>query len=214
MSNIEEESAVTVENNDCSRKIITIPNIISFIRILLIIPFVFFFLNEKYFEAFSFIVISGISDCFDGLIARKLNQISDLGKLLDPIADKLTLVAVVICLGIYIPTIFPLVIALVVKDFSMLIGGFLLLCKGVKPPAAKWYGKVATIIFYISVVAIVFVKGILGYEIPLLTGVLLTLTMVAMMFALVKYAIIFVKLCKNNKIKKENDKEYNDAIIE
>lgn len=202
MSKIKEDSVVTSDDNDCSKKIITIPNIISFIRIVLIIPFVFFFLNKKYIEAFSFIVVSGISDCFDGLIARKLNQISELGKLLDPIADKLTVVAVVICLGIYIPSIFPLVIALVIKDFSMLIGGFLLLCKGVTPPAAKWYGKVATIIFYLSVVTIVFVKGIVKYDIPHLTGILLTITMVAMMFALVKYAIIFINLCNRNKFEK------------
>lgn len=212
MSNIKEDSVVTSDDNDCSKKIITIPNIISFIRIVLIIPFVFFFLNEKYIEAFSFIVVSGISDCFDGLIARKLNQISELGKLLDPIADKLTVVAVVICLGIYIPSIFPLVIALVVKDFSMLVGGFMLLCKGVTPPAAKWYGKIATIIFYLSVVTIVFVKGILKYDIPYLTGILLTITMVAMMFALVKYAIIFIELCNRNK--KEKTNKCNDAIIE
>ena len=212
MSKIEEESTVALKENDCSQKIITIPNIISFARIFLIIPFVYFFLNEKYIEAFSFIVVSGLSDCFDGLIARKLNQISELGKLLDPIADKLTLVAVVICLGICIPAIFPLVIALVVKDFSMLVGGLLLLCKGVKPPAAKWYGKLATMIFYISVVTVVFTKGVLGCNLPLLTGILLTITMVAMMFALVKYAIMFLKIWNENK--SNNKKNCKDIITD
>ena len=116
--------------------IFTVPNCISFFRILLIIPFVLFFLCGKYIEAFSFILLSGISDCLDGFFARKLNQVSKLGKLLDPIADKLTLVAVVICFGILIPVIFPFLSVLIVKDVLMLTGGFYLLKKGIEPPAA------------------------------------------------------------------------------
>ena len=158
-------------NPEC-KEILTIPNIISFIRILLIVPFIIFFILGEYLVAFSFIVLSGISDCLDGFLARKLNQISELGKLIDPVADKLTLVAVVICLGVLIPQIMPIVIVLVCKDVLMLIGGFYLLKKGITPPSAKWYGKVATIVFYASVVTIVFFRGFLEYEIYLLTIIL------------------------------------------
>lgn len=189
-------------NPEC-KEILTIPNIISFIRILLIVPFIIFFILGEYLVAFSFIVLSGISDCLDGFLARKLNQISELGKLIDPVADKLTLVAVVICLGVLIPQIMPIVIVLVCKDVLMLIGGFYLLKKGITPPSAKWYGKVATIVFYASVVTIVFFRGFLEYEIYLLTIILLSLTFVVMMFALIKYAIVFKDLLKekskNNK---------------
>ncbi len=187
---------IAVKSNSID-SVFTIPNIISFIRILLIIPFTVFFLAEEYIIAFAVILLSGISDCLDGFLARKLNQVSELGKLLDPIADKLTLVSVLISLGVLIPKILPMVIILALKDILMLFGGFYLFKKGILPPPAKWYGKVATIVFYISVVIIVFLKGFLNYEVYLLTFILLSITFVVMMFALVKYVIIFKALLKN-----------------
>ena len=90
-----------------------IPNILSFIRIIIIVPFVLYFLNDDYLLAALMLIFSGLSDMFDGLIARKLNQITKLGKVLDPVADKLTLTAVIICMGIKFPEIFPLVIILI-----------------------------------------------------------------------------------------------------
>lgn len=185
-------------NIEGSDELFTVPNIISFMRIILIIPFVFLFLSEEYILAFSFILISGISDALDGFFARKLKQISKLGKMLDPIADKLTLVAVVTCVGILIPELITLVIILVLKDLLMLAGGYYLLKKGIVPPAAKWYGKVATIIFYISVVFIIFMKAFMGVDNPLINGIILGITSIAMMFALIKYSIIFFKLIKAN----------------
>ena len=179
-----------------SDMIFTVPNCISFFRILLIIPFVLFFISGSYIEAFSFILLSGISDCLDGFFARKLNQVSKLGKLLDPIADKLTLVAVVICFGILIPVIFPFLSVLIVKDVLMLTGGFYLLKKGIEPPAAKWYGKVATLIFYVSVVSIVLYKSVLHYDMPYLTVFLVGITVFAMIFALLNYAGVFLLLLK------------------
>ncbi len=81
--------------------LVTIPNIITYVRFVLIIPFVYFFLAEQYIYAAICIGLSGLSDCFDGMAARKLNQVTPLGKILDPIADKVTLFAVVICMVIY-----------------------------------------------------------------------------------------------------------------
>ena len=196
------EENSSVKSDDSKLKdntVFTVPNLISFSRILLIIPFIIFFLMGEYVLSFSFIFLSGISDCLDGFLARKLNQISDLGKLLDPIADKLTLVSVVICLGFLIPPIIPIVIILAFKDVLMLIGGFYLLKRGITPPSAKWYGKVATVVFYISVAIIVFFKGFLEYEIHLLTIILLSITFAVMMFALIKYAIVFKRLLKEKK---------------
>lgn len=203
MNSKEEKVAVKSITINLERDaVFTIPNIISFTRILLIIPFIVFFVMGEYLIAFGFILLSGISDCLDGFLARKLNQISGLGKLLDPVADKLTLISVVICMGILIPEILPIAIILVIKDVLMLIGGFYLLKKEIIPPAAKWYGKVATIVFYASVVTIVFFKGFLEYEVYLLTIILLSLTFIVMMFALIKYTIVFKDLLKeksNNK---------------
>lgn len=70
-------------NNDSSDEILTIPNILSFFRILLITPFMILFLNGQYIWATVMIIISGLTDCVDGFVARHFNQVSDFGKILD-----------------------------------------------------------------------------------------------------------------------------------
>lgn len=181
------------------RKNFTIPNILSFIRIVVIIPLIFSFLDRRFIESGIYLLISGLSDMFDGAIARKFNQVTQLGKILDPIADKLTLIAVVICLAVLFPSVLPIVIILILKDVLMLIGGAVLLCMKIKPPAAKWYGKVATAIFYISITTMVCLSAIFNYENYLLDIILMSLTLASMLVAFVSYAIIFVKLIKNRK---------------
>lgn len=178
------------------------PNILSFIRIIIIIPFALYFLNDDYLSAAIMLMFSGLSDMFDGIIARKLNQITKLGKILDPVADKLTLTAVIICMGIKFPEIFPLVIILLLKDLSMLIAGSFLLKKGIEPPSAKWYGKISTVFFYISVIIIVSLKAIWRINIPALSISLLSVTVIFMLFALFKYFILFLKLI-NVTVKKK-----------
>ena len=175
-----------------------IPNILSFIRIIIIVPFVLYFLNDDYLLAALMLIFSGLSDMFDGLIARKLNQITKLGKVLDPVADKLTLTAVIICMGIKFPEII-----LILKDVSMLIAGSFLLKKGIEPPAAKWYGKLSTVFFYISVIIIVALKAIWEINSPVISISLLSATAVFMLFALFKYFIIFLKLIDGIGITKE-----------
>ena len=179
-------------------KIFTVANILTFCRIVLIAPFLYFFITERYIEATAILTASGLSDCFDGLLARKLNQVSDLGKLLDPVADKLTLVAVAVCICIMFPIVIPLMVILALKDLLMLCGGLYMIKKGIKPPAAKWYGKVGTIVFYFSVCLIVFLKAFYQIESDILTIVLMSLTAITMIFALVKYFQLFLKLKKEN----------------
>lgn len=186
----------------------TIPNILSFFRILMIIPFVFMFLKDNYILAALFLILSGLSDMFDGIIARKLNQVTKLGKMLDPIADKLTLVTVVICMGIKFNEIIPLVILLLLKDVCMLLAGGFLMKKKIDPPAAKWYGKLATVVFYTSVIIIVTLKAVFGKNNANLSIFLLSITAIFMIFALIKYFELFIDLLrKENYLKKNSDKK-------
>ncbi|MCI7085048.1 MAG: CDP-alcohol phosphatidyltransferase family protein [bacterium] len=180
---------------------VTIPNLLTYLRILLIAPFVISFIKEQYILAMVFLGISALSDCCDGYIARRFNQITALGKMLDPVADKLTLLAVMVCITIMTPQVLPLMVILIIKDVSMLIGGTILLKKGLNPPAAKWYGKLGTIMFYGSVIIIVFLKAVFKIEIPVLDIILLSATAFVMIFALVKYFLIYKSLLreKNNK---------------
>ena len=193
------------KNEVISKDLMTIPNAISFIRILLITPFVAFFVAAKYITgnyipAILILAISGVSDIFDGLIARKFHQESELGKVLDPLADKLTLIAVGICLIFIEPYVLPLMIIMVLKDVLMIIGGTIVINKGVIPPKSSWYGKVSTFMFYVSVTMVV-VMEIFNYHNKTLSLSVLSLTAGMMIFSLVNYAIIFFKIQKQLKEK-------------
>ena len=132
-------------------KNINVPNALSLFRIVLIVPFVYYFLHEQIVPAAACLVLSGLSDMFDGMIARKFHQITELGKMLDPVADKLTQGTVAVCLAIEQPVLIPLLAIFIVKELLMLVAGsFLVLKKKKRPTGSKWYGKVATILFYFS----------------------------------------------------------------
>ncbi len=184
-------------------RILTIPNVLSFIRIILIIPMTIFFLFRNYLGAAICVLVSALSDMFDGMIARRFDQVTKLGKILDPIADKLTLVAVIICIGIIIPNARILVAILATKDILMLLGGAYLIHLGITPPAAKWYGKAATVIFYVSIIVIVgidlFGGAAASEQYSLLIMILLAVTSVAMIFALIMYGVLFFRLLNQKK---------------
>ena len=175
-----------------ARDFLTIPNLLSIFRIVLIFPFVFFFLQKNYVLAAVALIISGLSDACDGFIARTFNQVTQLGKMLDPIADKLTLIAIMVCITIFTPIVLPVMIVLILKDVVMLIGGSKLVKSGVNPPAAKWYGKLGTFMFYVSVCLIVFLKAAFNYENGILS------TTIVMIFALIQYYLIYKKLINSN----------------
>lgn len=183
--------------------IVTIPNLLSYLRLILIAPFMYFFINENYIAAAICVGVSGLTDCFDGLLARKLNQVTSLGKILDPLADKFTLIAVAVCMLIYIPALFPLMLVLMVKDFTMMVCGLIILVKKIPLPASRWYGKMATVVFYLSVSIIIFLKAVYQYESPTLITVLFCITVAVMLFAMLNYSKMFLDLLKENK-KKDN----------
>ena len=175
---------------------INVPNALSLLRLLVIAPCVFFFLNDQYFYAAIMLVISGLSDMLDGMIARKFDQYTPLGAMLDPVADKLTLGAVVICMGIKFPVVIPVVVLLIIKELMMLIAGGVLLKMHNRPPAAKWDGKVATVVFYLSVTVIVALKAVWGIDNNIVTISLLCLTAAFMIFAFVNYLLVFLGILK------------------
>lgn len=191
------------KNEVISKDLMTIPNAISFIRIILITPFVALFITgkfitENYVPAIIILALSGISDLLDGMIARKFHQESELGKVLDPLADKLTLIAVGVCLIFIEPYVLPLMIIMVTKDILMIIGGTMIINKGVIPPKSSWYGKVSTFMFYLSVSVVVLME-IFHYENQLLSLTVLGVTAGMMIFSLINYAIIFFKIQKQLK---------------
>lgn len=140
----------------------TIPNIISIVRILLIPIFALLFYKGNTFAAVIILAVSGLSDLIDGKIARKYNQVSNLGKILDPVADKLTVFSIAVILYITFSQVtnetlkaFSWVFLLfIVKDLIMLVFGLFMILLGLHPSAAEIFGKVATTVFYVVMVII------------------------------------------------------------
>lgn len=97
-----------------------VPNILTLIRLILIAPIVVTIAQEKFIIAFIFLILSGITDVLDGTIARKFNLITDLGKLLDPFADKATQVAILVTLAIKGIVPFWILAIVVIKEFAMI----------------------------------------------------------------------------------------------
>ena len=130
-----------------------IPNILSIIRILLVFVFVFvlFVLNSPIWAIVVFLV-AGATDVVDGYLARRFNWITNLGKILDPFADKLMQCTVLVCLCI--KKIIPLwfVIPFFAKEIVTLLLGFIVIKRRNVVIVSKWYGKAAVCLFYATIV--------------------------------------------------------------
>ena len=135
-------------NINYKKEVFTIPNLLSVVRMFLLIPFIIFCKNENFFASIFILILSGITDVVDGFIARKFNMISTIGKILDPLADKITQITAIVCLALKNPDITPVLIVFCAKEFFMMVGSALLLKRGARPAEAKWWGKVGTIIVY------------------------------------------------------------------
>ncbi len=128
-----------------------VPNALTILRFILIPIILIYIFTGNYLLGFIFFTLSGITDILDGAIARKFNLISNFGKLMDPLADKLTQISVLASLTL--KEIIPIWILLIVvlKELIMIIGASFLYGKDVVV-YSKWYGKLATVLFYIAIV--------------------------------------------------------------
>ena len=144
-------------------KLKNIPNILSIIRILLVFVFVFvlFGLNSPLWAIIIFLT-AGATDVVDGFLARKFNWITNLGKILDPLADKLMQCTVLVSFYIYgiIPIWF--VIPFFLKEGATLIIGWIVIRRRSVVVVSKWYGKAAVCLFYLTVVISVVLSDMLA----------------------------------------------------
>ena len=173
------------------KKNLSIPNLISLIRLAMIPLILWSYTEDRAGWAVALIVVSGVSDVADGYIARRFHQITELGKVLDPIADKLTQIAVAFILCYTFTAIIPLVVVLVVKELLMLLLGLRMMRRGAKPISAKWWGKVSTSSFYLGVVIVMLFSDQLG---GVGVTVISILIFVLMLFSLFQYWREFQRL--------------------
>lgn len=150
--------------NDLFKNWKTVPNLLSALRIVMVPIMAVLFLKGHPVWAVFVLFLSGLSDFLDGKIARRFNQISDLGKILDPIADKATQITVAVLLYLFFRSAesspelqaFSWVFLLFVgKELLMVLVSIVLLALGLRPVAAEIFGKVATFAFYLVMVFII-----------------------------------------------------------
>lgn len=187
-----------------------VPNILTVIRIFLVPVILYYLLEDNYVLAFVFLTLSGLTDILDGFIARKFNFITNFGKLMDPLADKITQVSILTVLALQ--DIIPMFILLVVivKEFFMISGASFLYGKEFVV-SSRWYGKLATVLFYIAIVASLFIRYFNLYifnhpeysmsTLPCFDTYIYYLALVATIFSLIMY---FRAFYQQGYLKKEN----------
>ena len=144
---------------DWKKEIFTIPNGLSLFRLLLIPVYVRVYLqastDRQYGLAAGIMAISCVTDLVDGKIARQFNMISHVGKILDPLADKLTQLALILCLSARYPILYPVLVLFVVKELFQLFVCIYNLRRGKALEGALPAGKVCTTVLFISLITLV-----------------------------------------------------------
>ncbi len=182
-----------------------VPNILSSIRICLVPVFVmtYFFEsgNVKIYAAAVYAAAS-FTDFLDGYIARKYSLISNLGKILDPLGDKMMIVAVLVC--ITLDQVIPAwaVIAAVIKELLMLLGGVIIRKReGGEIPSSNIIGKTSTVVFFVVCVTLMLFRNIPDKVATLM----ISAAIILMLMALVSYIRAFVYIIKKTEgFKKKN----------
>lgn len=135
--------------SEAKGKILTIPNLLSLLRLCMIPVMMWLYIwQENYPMTTLVLALSGLTDVADGFIARRYHMVSDFGKAFDPVADKLTQIAVMFCLVKRFPLMLLPLGILVVKEIFTGITSLLAIRKTGRVEGAVWHGKVTTVLLY------------------------------------------------------------------
>lgn len=190
---------------DWKKDILTIPNLLSLFRLVLIPVYIVIYLNAKdaadYYIAGGILAVSCLTDAIDGKIARHFNMISTLGKILDPLADKITQFTLVVCLAIRYPVLWVLVSLFVIKESFQLIAGFLTLRRGKMLTGALLAGKISTTVLFVSLIILVLMPNLS----PLAVQIITVVDCVVLVVAFIGYARTYYT--QSPMIQELNEKE-------
>lgn len=171
-----------------------LPNWLTLLRFV-IVPFMTVFLLQRNFTvAILLYVLASVTDILDGYLARKYNQITKLGKILDPMADKLLQFAALV--GLWVLNIIPFWITLVffLKELFMGLGCLKLLHKKDMVMQSKWFGKLSTISLFLAIVS-----SMMGDYFPVLKSYIIplfVLALISLLFSFIMYLINYIKVSK------------------
>lgn len=186
-----------------------IPNILCYLRIIMVPLFLNIYFTaqspEDYYLATLVVMVSGFTDFLDGQIARKCNMITDLGRFIDPIADKLMQLAMLVALTLKIKYMYILVIYLIIKEVVTSLTGFCIMnIYHKRLNGAKWYGKVCTAVLYLSMLILVAFPGIN----PLVQNIMLVVCAAALTLSFFMYMRLYVIMVRDSKSGDSDKKLY------
>lgn len=183
-------------NKKWKTEICTIPNLLSLFRLMLIPLYLHLYRNAEtpgqYFLAGCILAVSCLTDAVDGKIARHFHMISTVGKILDPLADKVTQFAVTMCLSLRYPALNPVLVLLVVKEVFQAVLGIIYLRKGKMLPGALAAGKVCTAVLFVSLTLLVFFP-----ELP--SGLVRAIALMDSIFLLLSFISYYLAYFGNTK---------------
>ena len=181
-------------------KILTIPNVLSFFRLCLIPIIVWLYISkEDYFWTLMVLLLSGLTDVVDGIIARKCNMISDFGKAFDPIADKLTQVAMLCCLVVRFNYMLIPLGMLVIKEVVTGITALISIKKTEQVEGAVWHGKLTTVVLYLMMAV-----HLVWFNIPTTVSLIMVGVCIGIMImSFIMYSVRNIKAIKNKPLYSE-----------
>jgi cardiolipin synthase len=144
-------------------QVLTVPNLISFARLLGIVVFLYLFLGPRLDGwAVAVLIVGGFSDWVDGFLARRLGQVSRLGELIDPLADRLYILATLVAFTLrdVVPLWFA--VALLAREAMLGVGLLVLRRRGYGPPPVHYIGKAATFILLAAFPALLLAHSVPG----------------------------------------------------
>ncbi|MDI9510451.1 MAG: CDP-alcohol phosphatidyltransferase family protein [Bacillota bacterium] len=198
---------VSIRSKLTTDQVFTIPNILSFFRLLLIPLIVFLYVGkELYGWTLVVLIISLVTDIIDGLVARKLNMVTDFGKFIDPVADKLTQLAVLFCLVTRFPLMWIPISIMLLKEILQFALRFVVFRYTGEVHSAEWHGKVATFLIYVMMSLHVIWYGITD----VVSTLTITITSLSMLLSCVLYTISSAVIIINIKRRKKDKEQLNN----
>ena len=187
------------------KDLVAIPNILCYLRIIMVGGFLYIYntatSQNDYYIAMLVVMVAGITDFLDGRIARKFNMITDLGKVIYPVADKLMQFAMLITLTFNVKNMYMLTIYLIIKEVVLALIAFIILkTKGRRLNGAKWYGKVCTAVLYVVMLVFVAVPQLNAY----LRNALLIVCAAAITLSFVMYIRLYIIMIKDSRHNTKN----------
>ena len=178
-----------------------IPNYLTVLRLLMIVAFLVLFFAVHPLAALAVYILAGITDVLDGYLARRNGWITPLGKVLDPMADKLMQGAVLVAFTVagYLP--WWLIVPFFVKEITQGVLGLLMFRRRNVITVSRWYGKLAVTLFFSAVIITVFLQWLWPEQAAVGIGifVLWSLTLLVMLIAFVAYLVLYIRLADSIK---------------